>query len=354
MVSEITINNIKQTADILSIIGNYIDIKKHGSSYKACCPFHNEKTPSFNINTKMNIFKCFGCGKTGDAIEFVMSIDRLSFVEAVEKIAAQYSIEVILDKDYTPEEKEAIKEKKANTEQLFDFVEKIYIDNLHAAPDDAEVWQWLRNRGISRAMATVWRMGYGGNTAQGIANKLINKGWYNIALEYGLLRTVKGVSYDVYKNRITLPSYSRTGLLNGFIGRTIKDEEPKYINPPESDIYSKGKLLFGLKEATEAIRTEGFAYLVEGNLDVKMLQAYGYENTVAPGGTALTPDQVELLSRHCNHVILIPDNDEAGIKAADKNIDLFLGRNFRVEVVELPYGEDPDSFVRNRGEVTTG
>lgn len=346
MVSEITINNIKQVADILSVTEKYISIKKQGASYKACCPFHSEKTPSFTINTKWNSYKCFGCGKSGDAIEFVMGIEHLSFVEAVEKLAQEYSIELILDKDYSKEEKEAHKEKKSNAEKMFAMVEKLYIDNLQAAADDSLVWQWLTSRGINRDMAIDWRMGYGGEAGRNIANKIIDKGWYNIGLEYGLIRTVNGVSYDVYKNRITLPSYSRIGLLNGFIGRAIGDEMPKYLNPPESDIYSKGKLLFGLKEASTAIQEESFAYLVEGNLDVKMLQYYGYENTVAPGGTALTAEQVELLGRHCKHVILIPDNDEAGIKAAEKNIDLFISKDFRVEIVELPYGEDPDSFLR--------
>jgi DNA primase len=353
MIAPKTLEEVQSKADVVEVISRYLGesvLKKKGTNYTCPCPFHNEKTASFMVSSTKQIYKCFGCGKGGDAISFVKDHQHVSFSEAVEQLASMYSIDFHFDKgmDMVQYKEKLSKEKERAL--ILSFAEDYYHNTLMALPRESQAWQKLSARGINDEQAVLWRLGFAPDNSKNITDTIINRAWYNNAQEIGLIVTKSGVSYDFYRNRIIIPIKDHNGNLCGFSGRSVDDQSKyaKYINPPESDMYDKKSLLFGLFDAKAAIKQFGYAYLVEGNFDVVSMHLHGVENTVAPCGTALTEEQVRLLKRYTHHVVIIGDGDPAGIKAMDKQIDLLLQYDFRTEIVELPIGEDPDSFIRSQ------
>lgn len=346
------VDKIKETANIVEIISERVELKHKGKHHTGCCPFHNEKTPSFNVNEIHGYYKCFGCGQSGDVFKFLQEYEKLTFIEAIELLAERYSIDIEYDKHYTPKEIETLKDRKKDIETCLNIAQNYYHKQLINAPDDAPIWKFLEARHITRETALAWQMGYAPNEWDNITTTLINRGLQKVGVELGILNESNGRTYDKYRDRLTIPSLNKRGQLNGFVGRHAGNDKniAKYFNPSESEVYNKSTEIFGLFQAAAAIKDEGFVYLLEGNLDVVMFHQHGIENTVCCGGTALTIDQAKLLKRYTDTVCIITDGDAAGHTAAKKWIDIFLTLDIRTDFVELPWGQDPDTWIRSLTE----
>lgn len=343
-----TIEKVKQAANIQEVIGETVKLTKKGSSWTGCCPFHGEKTPSFTVNEAQGFYKCFGCGAAGDVVTFVQENERLNFYEAIEKLAERYNIELEHSDYDTPEVRAERKDRAAQVEKALHLAERYYHKQLMDAPDDSAIWQLMHSRGIDRQAAVNWRMGFAPDSYDNIKTILLDNGLEKVSIELGLLGEKNGRVYDKYRGRLIIPNRNYRGALNGFIGRLIVEDPntAKYINPAASEVYNKSEEVFGLFFAAAAIKKEGFAYLVEGNIDAVMMGINGQGNTVAMGGTAMTPEQVKAIKRHCDSVVIMTDGDAAGEKAAMKWIDELLRHDLRVNIIELPKGDDPDSYSR--------
>lgn len=350
MVSPITIDNIRSASSIVEVLSGFISLKQKGKSWHGRCPFHNEKTPSFVVTPSMQIYKCFGCGEGGDVISFLMKQQGNTFTEALEWLAEFYSIPMEYEQGYSREEIAEQKSKEKVFSEMLAWVQNKFVSNLKKSPEDGPVWGYLENRHHDAAFCEQWGIGYARDDWQGITNSLIEQGWYDPAIEIGLIQTGKKArSYDMFRNRITFPIYNQNGVITGFSGRLIAGEGPKYLNSAESELFVKGNSLLGWKQAMPSIKTQGFAYLVEGNFDVSTFHRLGAENTVAPCGTALTDSQARLLKRITNHIVIVGDADGSGQAAMGKAVDIFIGLDMRCEVVTLPEGEDPDSWALGMG-----
>ncbi len=341
------IEDIRNSADIAEIVSGYVSLKKRGQNHFGICPFHTEKTPSFSINQQKQIFHCFGFGEGGNAISFIMKIENISFTDSVRFLAQKMNIEI-------PESNEDETSKKVILElyDLTKFAAKYYHDQLWGEiGNDAK--NYLLERSFSDTVLHQFEVGYA------------PEGWDNLikaALKFGFtnnqLKTVglivpnnRGGYYDRFRDRIMFPIHNLSGLVVGFGGRIFKDvpDAPKYINSPETAIYRKSKILFGLFQSREAIRKDENAILVEGYADVLGLVQSGVQNVVATSGTALTQEQAQLLLRHTPNVNILYDGDLAGANAALRGIDILMHQGLHVKVAELPEGTDPDSFVKTRG-----
>jgi len=369
-------NSVKEKIldlDIIEVIGKYTHLKRAGVNYKGLCPIHNEKTPSFVVSPAKNIFKCFGCGKGGNVIDFVMEKEGLSYWEAITKIASEYHIE-IPKREYTDEERK----KELHREALFT-VNKIaatyFEENLYK-PENKKILDYALSR-WSEETIKLFSIGYAPDSWNDLVNyfRMISMKT-DIALEAGLLKEAQssghgaqgGRIYDFFRNRLIFPIMDKMGRVVGFSGRIVPAghgaqgtehrDEAKYINTPETEIYKKGEILFGLNTALRTIREKQFAYLVEGNPDVVKLQGIGIHHTVAPGGTALTPEQVKLLKPLVKSINIIGDSDKAGQKAVKRNAEMIINEGIAVCVVTFPEdgselgagnGEkkDPDSFFQS-------
>lgn len=345
-----TINRIHDL-NIVELIKSYgVDMKKAGTIYKACCPLpgHDEKTPSFTVTPGKNIFKCFGCGKGGDAIAFVMEHESIHFMDAVKDIANRNNISL-------PEYKN--KEEQEKAEKLYKHKESLYIANEKAldiyldTPVPTDKMNYIINR-VHPDLEEKFMVGYAPDQWQYV-NKAAKQAELNekLLLELGILQESKGKVFDsrLFSGRMVFPIHDERGKIAGFSARYIgeaKKGTAKYQNSPESKIFKKSKILYGLWQAKEAIRKEGFAYRVEGQTDVISMHKYGTENVVAPLGTALTGEHVKLLNRFTANVVILTDGDPAGRKAAVKDGRVFIDHGFNVSVLMLPDGEDPDSFLR--------
>lgn len=363
MIKESTIQQVRQ-ADITEVISSYIKLDRNN---KACCPFHNEKTPSFSVDRKKGIYKCFGCGVGGDAIRFVMDYDRLDFMAAVEKIASICKIEV----EYEHVNKEEIKKQRnelSESRAVLNYAIKKYREILWENKE-SEAWRYIvGERGITEEALTKWQIGFAPDEWRTLTHTLIQDGKYQPASDIGIVKTSNGQNYDAYRNRIIIPIKNQRGEYVGIGGRILPTPEPasashplsggtegglgagghaiKYLNSPESKLYHKSQILFGLYESEKEIKAQKKALLVEGYLDVISLHEHGFENSVATCGTALTSDQAKLLHRHTDHVIVIRDGDEAGQKAMQKDVPILLQHGFKINVVILDKDMDPDSLVR--------
>lgn len=352
MVSNVTLEKIKAIANIEEIVSDFVKLKKTGSSFTGNCPFHNEKTGSFSVSPAKGIYKCFGCGKGGDVFSFVMEKEKRTFTEAIEWLADYYKVEVEydgkLDKQQIAEKKDREKEITA----ILRWAEEWYHQSLLNADHGSDVWRYLNSRGIDIELVTKWRLGFAPDNYKNITDTIINNGWYQPALDIGLIKTKNSSNFDAYRGRLMIPHLSKNGTLLGFIGRVLDDSKPKYLNPPDSEIYSKSNELFALSTARSFISERGYVYLTEGQIDVITMHENGLENTVGTGGTALTREHILLLRKYTSHAVIVGDGDVAGTKAMMKVIDELLKFDMRVEVVVLPEGEDPDSFLRkNRIEL---
>lgn len=355
MIPRETIERIFDAAKIEDIVGSYVTLKKRGANLLGLCPFHHEKTGSFTVSPSKGIFKCFGCGKAGNAVGFVMEIEQCSYVEAIRQLAQRYHIQ-IEEREMTQEEKQ----RQDDRESMFvvnEFANKWFQSQLHETNEGTAVGMaYLRQRGIREDIIRKFQLGYSPEKAR-LWEEAKKAGYQDIYLVNDVdtqigtgvcLKDEQGRLFDRFRGRVIFPFFSVSGKVTGFAGRLIKqsDKAGKYVNSPTSILYEKKHELYGFYQAKQSIKREDCCYLVEGQLDVIQLVQSGIENVVASGGTALTYPQIRLLHRFTENVTILYDGDNAGIKAALRGIDMMLEEGINVKIVLLPEGEDPDSYAR--------
>ncbi|HTB27243.1 MAG TPA: DNA primase [Puia sp.] len=346
-----TIQQILSRIDITEIIGGFVKLKKRGANYLGLCPFHNEKTPSFTVSPTKEIYKCFGCGRSGNTISFLMEHEKFSYVEALKWLANRYNVEVE-ESELSPEIK--IQQQTADSLYILNaFAQKFFSDRLQNDEEGQNIGlSYLQERGFDAATIEKFQLGYNPSAPDAFALAAI-AGQYNQDLlqKSGLIVTRDGKPMDNYRGRIIFPIHSPIGKIAGFGARLIRnnDRAPKYINTPENEIYIKSKLLYGSYFARQAIDKADECLLVEGYTDVIALHQAGIENVVASGGTSLTPDQLRLIKKYTSNLTIIYDGDAAGIKAAQRGMDLAFEESLQVKLVLIPGQEDPDSYLRKIG-----
>ncbi|MEI6184257.1 MAG: DNA primase, partial [Bacteroidota bacterium] len=353
MISVNTIEQIKNRVDILDVIGEYVKLKKRGSNYLGNCPFHNEKTPSFTVSPAKELYKCFGCGKSGNSIGFLMEHDKLSYVEALRWLANRYQIE-IEETEVSPERKEQILTADSLI-VLNNFAANFFKEQLTDSEEGKTIaLSYLAERGFSFDTIQKFSIGYNPQQKDTLAQALI-KQQFNTGLfsKSGLVVSRNEQDWvDNYRGRIIFPIHSITGKIIGFGARVIGKGDgkgPKYINTPENEVYSKSKILYGMFQARNAVNKVDECLLVEGYTDVVSLHQAGIENVVASGGTSLTGDQLKLIKKYTPNLTIIYDGDAAGIKAAMRGLDMALEEGLNVKLVLIPDKEDPDSYVHKIG-----
>ena len=341
-------DRILQAADIVDVIGQFVNLKRRGVNYIGLCPFHNEKTPSFNVNSARGIFKCFGCGEGGDVLTFLIKYEHFTYLEALRWLANRYSIQ-IEEQQQTPETIASQNERDA----LFaanELAQKYFHEILLQDKQGQAIGlSYFRERELTQETIKQWGLGYCKESWTDFTDHATKQGYsVETLVKAGLTIEKEGTDkrYDRFRGRVMFPIYSISGRPIGFTGRILTSDKTKakYVNSPESLIYSKGKVLFGLHLAKNHIAKEDNCYLVEGNMDAVMMSQQGVKNVVATSGTALTEDQIRLLKRYSLNVTLLYDGDKAGIKAAFRAIDMFLSAGLKIKIVLFPDGEDPDSF----------
>src|SRR5579872_1901300 len=351
MISQQTIQQILSRIDIVEIIGGFVKLKKRGVNYLGLCPFHNEKTPSFTVSPVKEIYKCFGCGRSGNTISFLMEHEKYSYAEAMRWLAGRYNVEVE-EKAVSPE----VRQERQIAESLYiinGFAQKFFSDTLFKTDEGQDVGlSYLRERGFNAETIRKFQLGYNLEQRDSFAKAAIAS-QYNpdLLVKTGLVVMREDRLVDNYRGRIIFPVHNQTGKIIGFGARLIRsnDRAPKYINTPENEVYVKSKILYGLWMARQAIDMQDECLLVEGYTDVISLHQAGAENVVASGGTSLTVDQLRLIKKYTNHLTIIYDGDSAGIKAALRGLDMALEEGLDVKLVLIPDREYPDSYVRKAG-----
>jgi DNA primase len=356
LIPDETISEIRDRADIVAVIGRHVELKKAGRNHKGLCPFHQEKSPSFNVNGDKGFYYCFGCQQKGDVFSFVMVYEGKSFVEAAESLAGQLGILI----PETGTSKEASVQRRSDKSQMFELnklATEFFRRQLQGSNGEP-ARRYLAERGIGEAQSERFQLGYAPDEWRALGDFLEARGMNaQIAEQVGLLikQPRKSGHYDRFRNRLMCPIAQTTGDIVGFSGRTMATGEDadkagaKYINSPESLIYKKSKLLFGIHQARDAFRTKEHAILVEGNFDVIRLHEHGFLQTVAPLGTALTDDQALRLKRLTGQVYLVYDGDRAGRAATLKGLQTLLGQDVSVKIATLAPGDDPDSLIGREG-----
>ncbi|MGB0886460.1 MAG: DNA primase, partial [Chitinophagales bacterium] len=350
MITQDTIAKIKDESDIIDVLGDFITLKKAGTNYKANCPFHNEKSPSFVVSPSKGIYKCFGCGKSGNSIGFVMEHESLNYVEALKYLAKKYSIEI--EETYQTDEQKLIQSEKDSLFIVNEFAKDTFVKNLMETDEGKSIGlSYFKERGFSEEIIEKFQLGY--TTEQSTFTTLALKKTYKLDIlkKAGLTSRKEGSKYDFFRGRVMFPIHSISGKVLGFGGRILKDDkkQAKYVNTSDTEIYNKSKILYGIHFAKNAIRNKQEVFLVEGYTDVISLFQAGIENVVASSGTSLTPDQVKLVKRYTENIVLLFDGDNAGIKAALRGVDIILENGVNVKVVLLPENQDPDTYVRELG-----
>lgn len=358
MIPRETIERVFSAAKIEEVVGDYVTLKRRGANLIGLCPFHDEKTGSFTVSPSKGIFKCFGCGKAGHAVGFLMEIEQCSYVEAIRMLAKRYHIE-IEERELTPEEQQ----RQDDRESMFvvnEFANKWFQDQLWSTDEGrAAGMSYLRERGLREDTIRKFQIGYSPERATlwaaakqaGYQEKyLVNDPDNEPHIGTGVcLKSQDGRLYDRFRGRVIFPFFSASGKVVGFAGRLLKknDKAGKYVNSPTSPLFEKHNELYGLYQAKQAIAKQDCCYLVEGQMDVIQMVQSGIENVVASGGTSLTTPQVKLMHRYTENITILYDGDKAGIKAALRGIDMILEEGINVKVVLLPDGEDPDSYARS-------
>ncbi len=347
--SESVLDEVRGSVNIVTLISEFVALKKRGRNYVARCPFHTEKTPSFNVSEDKQIFHCFGCGVGGDVFKFVMQIEQLSFPEAVRSVAERYGI--VLPQP-TVREQTSQGSDSDTLRKAMEEASHYYHWALVELEEGRAPLAYLQGRGVSRESIERFRLGYSPAGGQSLLAHLQKKGYAMAALEEcGLVKRSEDGSrhYDAFRARIMFPISDVRGRVIAFGGRALGDHQPKYLNSPETRLYNKSFNLFGLSYARGGIQKLDYAILVEGYMDFLVPFQHGIENIVASLGTSLTPQQVKLLGRYTREVVVSYDPDSAGLAATQRSLDLFLEEDFRVRVFTLPDGQDPDAFVRSSG-----
>ncbi len=354
-----TKDRIHQQIDIVEVIGDFVTLKKKGLNYWACCPFHNESSPSFAVNPAKGIFKCFGCGKSGDSITFVQELEGLSYPEAMKYFAKKYGIEIPEDAPRTSEE--ALQQSERDGLYIVLNYAKNHFSDLLLNHEDGKAvgLSYFKERGFSEATIKKFELGYSLDEWDGLLKKALADGYKIEMLEKAGLVLARDSSndksdrkhYDRFRGRVLFPIHNLSGKPIAFGARILKADknQPKYINSPETEVYHKSKILYGIFQAKNSIRNEDNCFLVEGYTDVISLHQAGVENVVASSGTSLTEDQIRLIKRYTENITVLYDGDPAGIKASLRGIDMILEEGLNVNVVLFPNNDDPDSYVRKIG-----
>ena len=346
MIDRATIDRILDAAQIADVVQEFVPLKKRGVNLLGLCPFHNEKTPSFTVSPSKGIFKCFGCGKGGNSVNFIMEHEHLSYPEALKYLARKYHIEV--------EEREPSKEdlEKQNEREsmlvLTAYAGRLFKENLLHSDEGITVGlTYFKERGFRQDTIKKFDIGYSLEKRDSLTSKALEDGYREeFLIKTGLSIKNEDRFFDRFSGRVIFPIHSLSGQILGFGGRTLKSDPKtaKYVNSPESDIYHKSRIVYGIYHARKAITQNDCCYLVEGYTDVLSLHEAGIENVVASSGTSLTQEQVRLIKRFTQNITIIYDGDEAGIKASIRGIDLVLEEGMNIKIVALPDGEDPDSY----------
>lgn len=350
MIPAHTVANILDAAKIEEVVADFVTLKKRGANYIACCPFHNEKTPSFTVSPTKNIYKCFGCGAAGNTSKFVMEHEHFSYPEALKYLAKKYHIHI------EEESSEQVREEQHLRDSLFivnKFAAEHFKKNLYETDEGKSVGlSYFKERGFRDETIKKFGLGYTLDKFDDLLKAAKAKGY---KLEYlkklGLATTKNNRDFDFFRNRVLFTIHNQSGKPIAFAGRTLKKDKkiPKYVNSPETDIYHKSNVLYALYFARTAIRKQNLCLIVEGYTDVISMHQAGIENVVASSGTSLTPGQIRLIKRYTPNITLLFDGDPAGVKAAMRGVDLILQEGMNVKIVMLPEGEDPDSFVQKEG-----
>ncbi len=346
MIDHLTIQRILDAASIVEVIQEFVPLKRRGVNFLGLCPFHNEKTPSFTVSPSKGIFKCFGCGKGGNVVNFIMEHEHLSYPEALRFLARKYNIE-IEEKEITREEIEKQNERESML-VLTAYAGKQFMDNLFNSDEGRSVGlSYFRERGFRPDTLKKFEAGYCFEKRDAFTTKALADGFReDFLVKTGLSIKHEDRLFDRFSGRVIFPIHSLSGQILGFGGRILKSDPKtaKYVNSPESEIYHKSRIVYGIFQARKSITREDKCYLVEGYTDVLSLHEAGIENVVASSGTALTVEQVRLVKRFTRNITIIYDGDEAGIKASLRGIDIVLEEGMNVRIVLLPDGEDPDSY----------
>ena len=348
MIPQETVNRILDAAQIVDVVGDFVTLKKRGANHMACCPFHNEKTPSFVVSPSKGIYKCFGCGKSGTAVGFVMEHENLSYTEALKYLARKYHIEVV-EKEETAEE---IAQRQRNESLLLvsEFAGKFFQESLQTPEGQAIGYQYFKSRGLEDETIRKYGLGWAPVSRKALSDAARAAGYKEeFLVETGLsIKYDDGRLVDRFFDRVMFPIHSASGRVIAFGGRTLKTDKSvaKYVNSPETEIYVKSRSLYGIWFAKNEMSRQDKCILVEGYLDVLSMHQLGITNVVASSGTSLTVEQIRLIRKFTNNVTIIYDGDNAGIKAALRGIGLVLKEGLNVKVVLLPEGQDPDDFAR--------
>jgi DNA primase len=347
--SDSVLDEVRNSVNIVSLISEYVALKRSGRNQVARCPFHTEKTPSFNVNEEKQIFHCFGCGVGGDVFKFVMLVEQISFPEAVRFVAERYGI--ALPQPTVRQESDD----GSDSDTLRRAMEEacLFYHRALLEPQEGQApLAYLQGREVARETIDRFKLGYSPAGGRELLAHLQKRGFQVSAMEEcGLIKRSEDGSrhYDAFRGRIMFPITDIRGRVIAFGGRALGDQQPKYLNSPETRLYNKSRNLFGLSYTRGGVQKSGYAILVEGYMDFIIPFQHGIDNVVASLGTSLTPQQVKLLGRYTREVVVSYDPDSAGLAAAQRSLDLFLEEDFRVRVFRLPEGQDPDAFVRSAG-----
>ena len=349
MIPQETVDKILDTAQIADVVGDYVSLKRRGASLVACCPFHNEKTPSFYVTPSNGIYKCFGCGKAGTAVGFVMEMEHCEYPDALRLLAKKYNIEIQEEE----ESAEQIQQRQHRESLLLvsQFAMQFFSTALKSGEGRDVGYAYLRRRGLEDATIERFHLGWAPRGRRTLVDAAVAAGYKEEYLvDAGLaVRNEDGTLRDKFRERVMFPIFSVSGRVIAFSGRTLRsDIDAKYVNTADTEIYKKSNILLGIYHAKSEMARMQKCYLVEGNVDMVMMYQHGIKNVVASCGTALTTEQVRLIKRFTDNVTLMYDGDSAGIHAAEKGTPLLLSEGLNVRLVLLPDGMDPDEFCRSR------
>jgi DNA primase len=360
-----TIERIRQTADVADVIGDYVSLKKKGANLWACCPFHGEKSPSFSVSPAKGIYKCFGCGKAGDSIRFIMDIEGLGYGEALRHLAKKYGIEI--QETVMTDEQLLAQNERESLLIVLNYAKNYYQNNLFKHDEGQAIgYPYFKERGFSDKTINTFELGYSLESWDAFTKEALKNGYSLEVLEKAGLTIIKeneqsvignrqsaenAKSFDRFRNRVTFPIHNVSGKVIAFGARILKTDksQAKYLNSPETEVYHKSNVLYGIFQAKNTIRTKDVCYLVEGYTDVISLHQAGIENVVASSGTSLTIEQIRLIGRFTQNITVLYDGDTAGIKASLRGMDMILEEGLNVKLVVFPEGEDPDSYVQKIG-----
>jgi len=346
-IPEHILNEIQDRCDIVEVISNYIPLRPAGRNFKALCPFHHEKTPSFIVSPDKQIYHCFGCNSGGNAFNFIKEYEKIDFLDAVKMLAEKAGVKL-------PAYQKKDREADSLVSMIYstnDIAANFYSNLLDKSPPSSEVKRYIEKRGLEESAIKRFRLGFVDSSWRSLTDYLLKRGIKTeLAFKACLvLRGKDGSSYDLFRNRFIFPISDVRGKVVGFGARVLDESLPKYINSPETLVYKKAQHLYGLNFAKSYIREKGFAIISEGYLDVVTAHQYGINNVIASLGTALTVEQIKLLRRHTHNVVMVYDADKAGEMATLRGLDLFLEEGMSVKVADLDKGHDPDSFIRKFG-----